>query len=75
VKVYHCDICGKKFDPNRVGASLSDRPRGVPGVFGVACSGIDVCPNCMRVGETIDFKEELLNVWEYAVQNAGEGNV
>lgn len=68
MRTYHCDICGEPFDPKASGCNLADRPVPVPGVFGVACSGEDVCPQCMRIGSGVDFNRVLIDAWRKAVE-------
>lgn len=68
MKLYRCDICGKIFDPTQIGCHRSDAPLGVPGVFGVAVSGLDICGNCMRVGREVDFQDEMKSAWKAAVR-------
>jgi len=67
MKHYTCDICGEVFDHHDAGCSTAERPLGAPGEFGMAASGIDVCPRCMRIGRGVAFKAAMLNAWRDAV--------
>jgi len=72
VRKYFCDICGAAFDENIVGCSTSTRPLPVPGTWGVAASGLDICPRCMGIGKGIDFKAAMRGAWIQAVKASEE---
>ncbi len=68
MKIYKCDVCGAYYDPIvEPGAATSERPLCVPGLAGVAMSGLDVCPRCAYVARSVNFKGAMLQAWREAV--------
>lgn len=73
MKIYKCDICGKEIAQNDTSAVLFDRPDIKHyGVFGGVLNTLDVCGECIRVGEEIDFETELLDIWRRKVKSDAE---
>ena len=72
MKKYYCDICGVSFDEKATGCSTANRPMPVPGTWGVAASGLDICPRCMGIGKGIDFKAAMRGAWIQAVKASEE---
>ncbi len=67
MKHYTCNVCGEEFDYRDPKCSTTDRPYCAPGELGVAASGEDVCPRCLRVGHSVDFRAAMLDAWRKAV--------
>ena len=75
MKIYKCDVCGAYFDPVvEPGAATSERPLCVPGLAGVAMSGLDVCPRCVNAAKRVNFKGAMLSWWHKEVDYDEAGN-
>lgn len=73
MKIYKCDICGKEIAQTDRSAVLFDRlDMKHSGIFGRVLNNLDFCGECIRVGEEIDFKNELLEIWRRKVKSDAE---
>lgn len=71
MKIYKCDVCGAYFDPLiEPESSTAESPLAVPGLAGVAMSGLDVCPRCVYVARNVNFKGAMLQAWREAVSES-----
>ena len=64
MKRYNCDVCGKPFDPKE--GHRSESPVFDWGLYGMAQCDRDICPKCLEIGKTVDFREALLRAWREA---------
>ncbi len=69
MKFYKCDICGKIIDKDDARARKSERNTFSLGLYAGMFSDIDVCGDCMRVGDKVDFQSIALVAWREAVKN------
>lgn len=73
MKIYKCDICGKEIAQTDRNAVLFDHlDMKHSGIFGCILNDLDFCGDCIRVGEGIDFKKELLDIWSVRVKRYAE---